>query len=197
MFYNTCSARADADRKRRQVEQCLSLAEERAERAEAEAHNVLVESQLASTLGVKLYEVEREKDILHTQVQTLRLTMDQMRIQIAEATQKYESLIRKLEHGRVEREHLEATNLSLVSDLRQLRSGVVLQQPAAAVNTTTTTTLVTSRDGSLAGGGGEEMEQLQQKLRESEVRNEMLRKRAAEVETKSQSVQKVLQRLVL
>jgi len=144
-----------------------------------------------------LYEVEREKDILQTNVQTLRLTMDQMRIQIAEATQKYESLIRQLEHGRVEREHLEVTNLSLVSDLRQLRSGVVLQQSGAAVNTATTTTtaLVTSRG--LGRGGGVEMEQLQQKLRESEERNEMLRKRAAEVETKSQSVQKVLQRLVL
>ena len=144
-----------------------------------------------------MYEVEREKDILQTNVQTLRLTMDQMRIQIAEATQKYESLIRQLEHGRVEREHLEVTNLSLVSDLRQLRSGVVLQQSAAAVNTATTTTtaLVTSRG--LGRGGGVEMEQLQQKLRESEERNEMLRKRAAEVETKSQSVQKVLQRLVL
>ena len=144
-----------------------------------------------------MYEVEREKDILQTNVQTLRLTMDQMRIQIAEATQKYESLIRQLEHGRVEREHLEVTNLSLVSDLRQLRSGVVLQQSGAAVNTATTTTtaLVTSRG--LGRGGGVEMEQLQQKLRESEERNEMLRKRAAEVETKSQSVQKVLQRLVL
>ena len=152
-----------------------------------------------------MYEVEREKDILQTNVQTLRLTMDQMRIQIAEATQKYESLIRQLEHGRVEREHLEVTNLSLVSDLRQLRSGVVLQQSGAAVNTatmhTTTTTaataLVTSRGQGRGGGGGVEMEQLQQKLRESEERNEMLRKRAAEVETKSQSVQKVLQRLVL
>lgn len=151
-----------------------------------------------------MYEVEREKDILQTNVQTLRLTMDQMRIQIAEATQKYESLIRQLEHGRVEREHLEVTNLSLVSDLRQLRSGVVLQQSAAAVNTvtmhttaTTATALVTSRGQGGGGGGGVEMEQLQQKLRESEERNEMLRKRAAEVETKSQSVQKVLQRLVL
>ena len=48
------AAKAASDRKLRQLEQCLSMAEERADRAEAEAHDAHVESQLAGTLGIKV-----------------------------------------------------------------------------------------------------------------------------------------------
>ena len=44
------SGKISFDRKLRQLEQCLSMAEERADRAEAEAHDANVESQLAGTL---------------------------------------------------------------------------------------------------------------------------------------------------
>ena len=168
------SARADADRKRRQVEQCLSLAEERAERAEAEAHNVLVESQLASTLGVKVYELQREKDIHLVNIQASRDAIDQMRIQMAEASQSHEHLMKQIDQGKMERENLMARNNSLTNELRMGSSG---------------------SSGNAAHGGA--VNTLQNALVASEQRNVELTRRAAETEAKSQSVQKVLQRLVL
>ena len=166
------AARTDSDRRRRQVEQCLSLAEERAERAEAEAHNVLVESQLASTLGVKVYELQREKDIHLVNIQASRDAIDQMRIQMAEASQSHEHLMKQIDQGKMERENLMARNNSLTNELR-MGSGSSSNVHGGAVNT------------------------LQNALVASEQRNVELTRRAAETEAKSQSVQKVLQRLVL
>ena len=168
------AARTDSDRRRRQVEQCLSLAEERAERAEAEAHNVLVESQLASTLGVKVYELQREKDIHLVNIQASRDAIDQMRIQMAEASQSHEHLMKQIDQGKMERENLMARNNSLTNELRMGSSG---------------------SSGNAAHGGA--VNTLQNALVASEQRNVELTRRAAETEAKSQSVQKVLQRLVL
>ena len=181
-------ARVDADRKRRQVEQCLSLAEERAERAEAEAHNVLVESQLASTLGVKVYELEREREIHLVNIQASRDAIDKMRTQMAEASQNYEKIIKQWENTKAEREQLEIRNVALNSELRSLqRSGNGSGSGSGSGNS----------NSNSDGNGSQQIFELKRALVDSEQMNKDLKRRVGEEKAKNSAVTSVLQRLVL
>lgn len=173
-------ATQDSERRRRQVEQCLSMAEERADRAEAEAHIVKVESQLASTLGIRVYELEREKDMNLLNVSSLKEDINQYKLQIKEAAFRHEKISKELKVCQAERSHLEVRNISLSSELRRLNT---LSDSAILATSTSNTD-----QNTLA---------LQNALIESEQRNAVLERRAAENEIKNESTQKVLQRLVL
>ena len=168
--------KTDSDRRRRQIEQCLSLAEERADRAEAEAHVTLVESQLASTLGIKVYELEREKDMHLLNINALQKEITRMKVQMKEVETRYETLMKELNACQAERSHLEVRNIALASDIRRMAN----EKKTGAGSNIETGDTQTSTD----------VQDLQQALMKSEQRNAVLQRRA--LESKSE-----LQRLVL
>lgn len=148
------------DRKMRQLEQCLSVAEERAERAESEAHELQIESQLSSSLGIKVYELEREREARVRSVEALQKA-------IKELHSKHELSI--------------AANQDLRSHQEQLRKDkVVLQQRLDLAAT----------DGREAGGANEADLVVKLKAVESQLQDERqahagTRQRLSELESVS------------
>lgn len=69
------------ERKLRDAERMISAAEERADRAESSARDATVENELATSLGVRVYELEREKDKLEATAREAMTDKDLFRAQ--------------------------------------------------------------------------------------------------------------------
>ena len=80
------------ERKLRDAERLTSAAEERADRAESTATETNVENELATSLGIRVYELERDKDKLEATIRDAAADRDLFKTQ-AEAALRERSQV--------------------------------------------------------------------------------------------------------
>ena len=116
------------ERKLRDAERLTSAAEERADRAESTATETNVENELATSLGIRVYELERDKDKLEATIRDAAADRDLFKTQAEAALRERSQVLDriKVEQQRndelvFQRQRLSEEKIKLSAQLEQAR----------------------------------------------------------------------------